>query len=57
MASDSVHTAEINLKELTVKTVTLGPQRATVVGEILDVPIKVGFVALSLLLEYTILTT
>ncbi|KAK2759407.1 hypothetical protein FQN54_002885 [Arachnomyces sp. PD_36] len=42
MASDSVHAAEINLKELTVKTVTLGPERATVVGEILDVPIKPG---------------
>lgn len=44
MAPDSVHTAEINLKDLTVKTVTLGPERATVVGEILDVPIKVGLI-------------
>lgn len=41
MATDTVHTAEISLVDTPTKSVTLGPERATIVREILGVPIKV----------------
>ncbi|KKZ65928.1 hypothetical protein EMCG_08338 [[Emmonsia] crescens] len=42
MATDTVHTAEISLVDTPTKSVTLGPERATIVREILGVPIKLG---------------
>ena len=42
MPSDTVHTAEILLKDLPTKSVTFGPARATVIREIQDVQIMVG---------------
>jgi hypothetical protein len=37
-----VHSAEYHLRDLTIKSVTLGPQRATVICEMQGVPIKVS---------------
>ncbi|OAX83364.1 hypothetical protein ACJ72_02275 [Emergomyces africanus] len=42
MASVTVHTAEISLVDAPTKSVTLGPERATIVREVLNVPIKPG---------------
>ncbi|KAG5289471.1 TIGR02231 domain-containing protein [Histoplasma ohiense] len=42
MATDTVHISEISLVDTPTKSVTLGPERATIVREILGVPIKPG---------------
>ncbi|PGH12932.1 hypothetical protein AJ80_06537 [Polytolypa hystricis UAMH7299] len=42
MAFDSVHTAEIFLRDTVTKSVTLGPQRATIFRELRDIQIKPG---------------
>ncbi|OJD17714.1 hypothetical protein AJ78_02239 [Emergomyces pasteurianus Ep9510] len=42
MATGTVHTAEISLVDAPTKSVTLGPERATIVREVLSVPIKSG---------------
>ena len=47
MASDTVHTIEILLKNLATKSVTFAPARATIVREIQDVQIKVREMSLA----------
>ncbi|KAM5429173.1 hypothetical protein McanMca71_007819 [Microsporum canis] len=42
MASDEVNTVELSLQGTPTKTVTLAPERATVIRELADVPIKAG---------------
>lgn len=42
MASDEVNTVELSLQGTPTKTVTLAPERATVIRELADVPIKVS---------------
>lgn len=42
MSSYEVNTVELSLQGTPTKTVTLAPERATIVRELADVPIKVS---------------
>lgn len=42
MSSGPINTVEISLGECATRSVTLGPQRATIVRELRDLHIKVG---------------